>query len=66
MAGRSGPSKRLLQELQDYQHDPVEALVELGPASDNELMRWTAIMKGGMDTSYEGTLKLNPLEMLKY
>ena len=59
MAGRYGPSKRLLQELQDYHHDPIEALVELGPANDEELMRWTAVMKGGKDTSYEGMLHLD-------
>ena len=53
MAGRHGPAKRLLQELQDYQQEPIEALVELGPVNDGELMRWTAVMRGEKDTPYE-------------
>ncbi|KAL9096058.1 MAG: hypothetical protein Q9165_001580 [Trypethelium subeluteriae] len=56
MAARHGPTRRLIQELQDYQHEPNEALVELGPVSDDELMRWSAVMRGGKDTSYEGGL----------
>ncbi|KIW03887.1 uncharacterized protein PV09_05180 [Verruconis gallopava] len=47
-------SKRLIQELKDYQKDPNEALLYLGPASDNELMEWTAVMKGVEGTAYEG------------
>jgi peroxin-4 len=48
-------TKRLIQELKDYQKDPNEALLHLGPASDDELMEWTAVMKGVEGTAYEGT-----------
>lgn len=47
-------SKRLIQELKDYQKDPNEALLHLGPASDDELMEWTAVMTGVEGTAYEG------------
>jgi hypothetical protein len=48
------PTKRLLQELQAYHSDPNDALVQLGPVSDDELMHWTAVMKGVQGTAYEG------------
>lgn len=48
------PTKRLLTELQTYQSEPNDALVELGPVSDSELTHWTAIMKGVPGTAYEG------------
>jgi len=48
------PTKRLLQELQAYQSDPNDALVQLGPVSDDELMHWAAVMKGVQGTAYEG------------
>jgi ubiquitin-protein ligase len=47
--------KRLTQELKDYQRDPNEALLHLGPASDDDLMEWTAVLKGVDGTAYEGT-----------
>ncbi|KAF2809049.1 putative ubiquitin conjugating enzyme [Mytilinidion resinicola] len=47
-------TKRLLKELQDYQRDPNDALAELGPVSDDELMHWTAVMKGVNGSPYEG------------
>ena len=50
-----GPIKRLLTELQTYQSDPNEALLELGPVNDDELMSWRAVMKGVPGTAYEGT-----------
>lgn len=50
----SSPTKRLLTELQSYQSDPNEALLELGPADDDELMHWRAVMKGVNGTAYEG------------
>ncbi|KAF2137494.1 uncharacterized protein K452DRAFT_257560 [Aplosporella prunicola CBS 121167] len=54
MAGRSQtPAKRLLVELQTYQTDPNDALLHLGPVSDDELTRWTAVMKGPTGTPYE-------------
>lgn len=48
------PAKRLLHELQTYHQDSNEALLHLGPVSDDELMHWTAIMKGVPGTAYEG------------
>lgn len=50
----SSPTKRLLTELQTYQSDPNDALVELGPVDDDELMHWRAVMKGVPGTAYEG------------
>ena len=51
-------SKRLIQELKDYQQDPNEALLELGPISDDELMQWRAVLKGVEGTAYDGTVHL--------
>ncbi|KAF2659628.1 ubiquitin-conjugating enzyme [Lophiostoma macrostomum CBS 122681] len=48
------PTKRLLAELHTYHSDPNEALLELGPVSDDELMHWRAVMKGVIGTAYEG------------
>ncbi|KAF2190183.1 ubiquitin-conjugating enzyme [Zopfia rhizophila CBS 207.26] len=48
------PQKRLLTELQTYQSEPNEALLELGPVDDDELMHWRAVMKGVPGTAYEG------------
>jgi hypothetical protein len=48
------PVKRLLNELQSYQTEPNEALAHLGPISDDELLHWTAVMRGVPDTAYEG------------
>ena len=47
-------TKRLIQELKDYQRDPNEALLHLGPSNDGELMEWTAVMRGVDGTAYEG------------
>lgn len=47
-------TKRLIQELQNYHHDPNPALLHLGPVSDDELMKWTAVLKGVEGTGYEG------------
>lgn len=56
MAARNQPAaKRLLKELKTYQNDPNEALLHLGPTSDDDLYHWTAIMKGVAGTAYEGT-----------
>jgi peroxin-4 len=60
MAGSSrnaSPMKRLMTELQTYQSDPNEALLELGPAND-DIMHWKAVMKGVVGTAYEGTFTL--------
>jgi len=56
MAGKAqSTTKRLLHELQSYEQEPSEALLQLGPVSDNELLHWTAVMKGVQGTAYEGT-----------
>jgi hypothetical protein len=47
-------TKRLIQELQDYHKDPNPALLHLGPVSDDELTKWTAVLKGVEGTAYEG------------
>jgi len=47
-------TKRLLSELKDYHSDPNDALLQLGPVSDDELMHWSAVMKGLAGTPYEG------------
>ncbi|KAF2104432.1 ubiquitin-conjugating enzyme [Rhizodiscina lignyota] len=57
MAGSSRsqtPTQRLLKELQQYQQEPNDALLSLGPVSDDELMHWSAVMKGVQGTAYEG------------
>jgi peroxin-4 len=57
----ASPVKRLLTELQTYQSNPNEALLELGPVDDDELMHWRAVMKGVPGTAYEGnTSTSNP------
>jgi len=54
MAGSSrGATKRLMTELQTYQKDPNEELLDLGPA-DEDVMHWRAVMKGVEGTAYEG------------
>lgn len=58
MAGSSrgaSPIKRLMTELQTYQRDPNEELLDLGPA-DEDFMHWRAVMKGVQGTAYEGLL----------
>ncbi|GAB7340537.1 hypothetical protein MBLNU457_6953t2 [Dothideomycetes sp. NU457] len=47
-------TKRLLHELQSYENDPSPALAHLGPINDDELLHWTAILKGVPDTAYAG------------
>ncbi|KAI8931992.1 hypothetical protein NX059_010888 [Plenodomus lindquistii] len=60
MAGSSrnaSPIKRLMTELQTYQSDPNDALLELGP-QDDDVMHWRAVMKGVVGTAYEGGIWL--------
>lgn len=60
MAGSSrGATKRLMTELQTYQKDPNEELLDLGPA-DEDVMHWRAVMKGVEGTAYEGTQTPKP------
>ncbi|OAL46454.1 ubiquitin-conjugating enzyme [Pyrenochaeta sp. DS3sAY3a] len=49
----ASPTKRLMTELQTYQSDPNDALLELGPA-DEDIMNWRAVMTGVPGTAYEG------------
>lgn len=51
-------TKRLIHELQSYEQEPSPALEHLGPVSDDELLRWTAVLKGVEDTAYSGNLFL--------
>ncbi|KAF1982436.1 UBC-like protein [Aulographum hederae CBS 113979] len=46
-------TKRLMKEWQDYNQDPNDALLQLGPVSDDKLMHWTAVMRGVAGTAYE-------------
>lgn len=58
-SGRTqSPIKRLLNELRAYQTDPNDALVHLGPIHDDELLHWTAVMRGQPGTAYEEGLWL--------
>jgi peroxin-4 len=50
----ASPIKRLMTELQAYQSDPNDALLDLGPA-DEDVMHWRAVMKGVAGTAYQGT-----------
>lgn len=52
--GHQSASKRLLHELQSYADDPNPALLQLGPDSDDELLQWSAVMKGVSQSAYEG------------
>jgi len=47
-------SKRLIHELQSYADESNPALLHLGPDNDNELMQWSAVMKGVAGSAYEG------------
>jgi peroxin-4 len=67
MAGasrNSSPIKRLMTELQTYQNDPNEALLELGP-KDDDVMHWTAVMRGVVGTAYEGTFTVYPRRRIR-
>ncbi|KAF1832646.1 ubiquitin-conjugating enzyme E2 4 [Decorospora gaudefroyi] len=60
MAGSSrtaSPIKRLMTELQTYQNEPNDTLLELGP-TDDDVMHWRAVMKGVPGTAYEDGLWL--------
>lgn len=50
----SSAPKRLLHELRSYEEEPNPALQRLGPVNDDELLEWSAIMKGVAGTAYEG------------
>ncbi|GAM87910.1 hypothetical protein ANO11243_059380 [Dothideomycetidae sp. 11243] len=53
-------TKRLIHELRSYDREPSPALLHLAPVSDDELLHWTAVMKGVEGTAYEdGCWKLD-------
>jgi len=47
-------TKRLLHELQHYTAEPNDALLQLGPISDEQILHWEAILKGVKESGYEG------------
>jgi len=52
--GAQSAAKRLLHELATYREEGNPALLELGPTSEHELTRWSAVMKGPAGSAYEG------------
>jgi hypothetical protein len=50
----SSTTKRLIRELNEYSNSPNEALLHLGPVSDDDLLHWEAVLKGVKGTPYEG------------
>ncbi|OJJ42841.1 hypothetical protein ASPZODRAFT_136981 [Penicilliopsis zonata CBS 506.65] len=49
-------TQRLLRELKEYAASPNDALLHLGPVTDNDLLDWEAVLKGVKDSPYEGGL----------
>ncbi|RUP43125.1 ubiquitin-conjugating enzyme/RWD-like protein [Jimgerdemannia flammicorona] len=49
-------SRRLMKELHDFQRDPTghPDILELRPVDDDDLLNWKAVMRGALDTAYEG------------
>ena len=56
----STATKRLLHELKDYARDPDAGLLQLGPVADDQILHWTAVMRGPDEgkSGYEGRLCL--------
>ncbi|THD00305.1 hypothetical protein EYZ11_000198 [Aspergillus tanneri] len=54
-------TQRLLRELKDYTNSPNEALLHLGPVTDDDLLRWEAVLKGVKGTPYEDIPPTYPL-----
>ena len=50
-------TQRLLKELKEYANEPNEALLHLGPVSDDDLFHWEAVLKGVKGAPYEGQSK---------
>jgi peroxin-4 len=52
--------KRLTHEVQDLQTSPPDSVLHLGPASDEDLFQWEAVLKGPRDPAspYHGGLWL--------
>lgn len=51
----SSATQRLLRELKENTASPNEALLHLGPISEDDLFTWEAVLKGVKGTPYEGT-----------
>jgi len=47
-------TKRLLHELQQYSQEPNDALLHVGPVSEEQILHWEAVMKGVKGSGYEG------------
>lgn len=43
--------KRLTHELQDLERNPCDSVLHLGPATDEDLFEWEAVLKGPRDPS---------------
>jgi ubiquitin-protein ligase len=52
-------TQRLLRELTEYTRSPNDALLHLGPASDDDLLHWEAVLKGARGTPYEGEARFD-------
>lgn len=47
-------ARRLLKELSSYRNDPNPHLALLEPVSEDDLLHWTAVLRGNTGTPYEG------------
>jgi peroxin-4 len=47
-----------MRECQEYEASPNQALLHLGPVSDDDLFHWEAVLKGVRGTPYDGGLWL--------
>lgn len=61
----TSPLKRLTNEIADLRATPNDAVLHLGPSSDDDLFHWEAVLKGPRDQSspYAGGLWLLDLSI---
>ena len=61
----SNPLKRLTNEISNLRTEPNEAVLHLGPSTDEDLFTWEAVLKGPRDQSspYAGGLWLLSLQI---
>lgn len=61
----SNPLKRLTNEISDLRSSPNDAVLHLGPANDDDLFKWEAVLKGPRDQSspYAGGLWLLAIDI---
>ena len=64
-SGATSPLKRLTHEISDLRSNPNEAVLHLGPSSDEDLFHWEAVLKGPRDQTspYCGGLWLLSIEI---